>query len=255
MKCGMKAAALGVFIAAQLVCGLPGQAQSQDNILGLTLGNNNVNAGEVVTVDGWITQASGLKITTVNASLIFNPDIFEVTSAAVSAPSGIFTTALSSSGVFTVPNKPGPAGGKVTDVPLGSWGGLEFTGARLRTAPALAAQTVFGTYTLTVRSDVDPKFVGTDTSVFFSTHEFTNDELVNASKADPTNLASQFQTLIIATSQRVVPTLNSSGFINIHIGPASPVPGPSSLIVFAMGAVPALGLLRQRRLLRKSARV
>ncbi len=258
MKIVGKFVALGVLVAAPLLCSAPGWAQTPD-VIGLQAEGNvtNLTAGETINIDGWVTpgiDSSGntAHITTIQAALIFNPSIFDVTSVTVSNSQlnpQYFTTQSSTAGTFTIPNKPSSAAN-------GSWGGVVYTGTRDRTATPLPANAVFATYTLTVKGTADiQSYLGSNTALFYSNDttawNVTDADLISSNSS--TNPSRTFRTSVLtASAQRLSLSLGSAPLI-FHVGPLTAVPGPSSLLVFAMGAVPALRVFRSRRRARATA--
>jgi hypothetical protein len=248
MKSGTRLVALGVFFVTQVLVSLPGHAQSTDvnNTLGLSVENSvtTLSAGETIMVDGWVTPGSDVKgtvhITALEASLLFNPAVFDISSVSFNNTNAFTPIPNNNTGN---PFTSGPV--SIPSVDSNMYGGIGFSGYRVKGASVLPAQTIFGTYTLTVRSDAPTG----DTQLFYSTIKFTDPQLQGAG-------LSLFQTGIATSSaDNIGLTLASPTILTIHVNGIAAVPGPSALLVFAMGAVPAMGMVRSRRRMRHLSRL
>jgi len=223
------APALGA--GALLALGATAQAQTTNNLSLNTPSSLNVdaNSGSFV-VKEILDPANGAKVTAAQMFLVYDPTVWQT-------PVGDFTSntdgGAGNNAVwdFSV----GPANGKKTSFVAGgttytAWG---FVGVRFgdNTDGPLPANTLAGTVTLKPISGSNAKFGESDVFLSFNG---TGSLLAGAApKPD--------------TSQVTSSPGAATGFGTFVLKPTI-TPGPSSLLVFAMGgAAPILGMLRRRR--------
>lgn len=114
------------------------------------------------------------------------------------------------------------------------------SGAKTETGPFS-----FGTYTLTLNPTAS---VGTTTYVYYSTEPtmgFSTAELASATNVSDGQSGSSLQSYPTFNPSVAGATTFTNGVLTINVGAA--VPAPSSLLMFGMGSLPALRLLRRRR--------
>lgn len=231
--------ALGMFAAVQLVGSAPGQAQSSavPNSLGLQTSATSLLGGQTFDIKGLMTSGQNDtgragNIVNVSAVLVYDASVFQplgFTPAKDSSNNGLWdllnTTVM---GTFTVTGNPDKDG---------TYSYIAYNGGRTTSGkPDLTGtDLLYGTFQFQVLSTAKTG----DSQIYYSSWNFKSKDLNNDGRLKS----------FLGTNPQL-PTIFDGGPMGITVR----TPGPSSLLVFAIGGLPALGALRYRRRARTASR-
>jgi len=216
-------------LGAGALLALGATAQAQNTISIGSASALDVKPGGTYVVDEVLNPGTGNKITAFQSFLVYDPTVFTATAtwANDDPNTGNNTPDPTNSTDFDVTAKSKQSKFVVSGTTYVSW---EFLGARAGSNSALPANYKLGTVTLTA---INPAAKFGESDVFLTFNGTGSPINGTVPNADVTKITSS-------------PSA-ASGFGNFILKPRI-TPGPSSLLVFAMGgAAPILGVLRRRR--------
>jgi hypothetical protein len=253
----------GVLAVAALLYPMALQAQTPGNLgfniegaggtVSSPVTSANVNIGAAVNIDGVLTSAISGGATAdaggVQVDVIYNPAFLTPVSSndlgvtfPASNPFSINLTpaaAKTNPTTFTYTPTGGPAVGLTS---------LEYDPVIIPASTAYPSPIVYATFDFTVNPGVSGSTV-----VYYSSEPTYGPSCLSGTPPNETCISNvaNGSSALLPSEAAFVPSVSGTtftgGFVTLTVGSSSPVPAPPSVLLYGLGALPGLRLLRRRR--------